>query len=276
MPRFALALLLVLLGIVPAAAADWVASKLRGTAQVEVEAVWQPLGRGDVVADGQLVRTGPESRLELTRGAEIIALGPQTQARIETEIAKSYTIIHQDFGTVEVEAEVREIEHLEVRNKFLSAVVKGTVFVVTADAEGAEVEVTQGLVAVKAVTSRHTTSVPAGNRAFVRNGADLGVAGSAPPAIFDAEGFELPGFAPAASSADLPADASAASPDLQLAEAGALAVAPPGGLLVTGLPTGGTVSAAPQSNIDIAAAGIGIAIGIAIGALALLARRFFA
>ncbi len=271
MPRLTLALLLLLLAAAPSAAADWVASKLRGSAQVEVEAVWQPLGRGDVVADGQLVRTGPESRLELTRGAEIIALGPETQARIETEIAKSFTIIHQDFGTVEVEAEVREIEHLEVRNKFLSAVVKGTVFVVTADAEGAEVAVSEGLVAVQAVTSTTTTSVPAGNRAFIRNGADLAVAGSAPPAIFNAEGMELPGFAPAATP-----DSIAASPDLLLADAGAIVIAPPEGLLVTGLPTGSTVSAAPQSSIDIAAAGIGIAIGIAIGALALLARRFFA
>lgn len=272
-PRFVapFLLFLFLLGVAPVAAADWVASKLRGSAQVEVEAVWQPVGRGDVVADGQLVRTGPESRLELTRGAEIIALGPETQERIETEIAKSFTIIHQDFGTVEVQAEVREIEHLEVRNKFLSAVVKGTVFVVTADAEGAEVAVTEGLVAVQAVTSRHTTSVPAGNRAFIRNGADLAVAGSAPPAIFNAEGMELPGFAPAATP-----DSIAASPDLQLADAGAIAIAPPEGLLVTGLPTGSTVSSAPQSSIDIAAAGIGIAIGIAIGALALLARRFFA
>ncbi|RYE73974.1 MAG: hypothetical protein EOP19_28510, partial [Hyphomicrobiales bacterium] len=153
--------------VLPAAADDWVTTKLRGTAEVLIDETWTPLRRGDLVADGQQVRTLAESRVELQHGEDIIALEPDTLVSIEDNAAESFTIVHQEIGTVEVEAEVRDSYHLTVETRYLVAVVKGTHFIVKADDAGASVEVTKGLVAVQAAQSREITSVPPGITASV-------------------------------------------------------------------------------------------------------------
>ncbi len=281
-----LVILATLLGFAaPAWAEDWIATKLRGMAEVQIEGVWTPLARGDAVADQQLVRTLGDSRLELTRGADVIALGPHTQVRIEDDAATRYTLVRQDFGTVEVEAEVRDTKHLEVRTKFLAAVVKGTHFIVTADDTGAAVEVTHGLVAVQSLSNNYSADIPAGNSARIAAlSGQLELAGATPlPVVRDPVGNPVLPTLPAAASvpsATAPAP-TAATVGVTLPAAGsnqpgqATKTAGLGLAVSMQLPNAEVETTAGSGEIDLATTALGVAIGIAIGALALLMRRVF-
>ena len=284
LPRLLVIVATLLVFAAPAWAEDWIATKLRGQAEVQIEDVWTPLARGDAVADQQLVRTLGDSRLELTRGADVIALGPHTQVRIEDDAATRYTLVRQDFGTVEVEAEVRDTKHLEVRTKFLAAVVKGTHFIVTADDSGAAVEVTRGLVAVQSLSNNYSADIPAGNSARVAAlSGQLELAGATPlPVLRDPVGKPvLPEIPEAIPSASAPASAAAASSIVTLPATGAgqtgqaTKTASLSVLTNLQLPNAEVETTAGSGEIDLATTALGAAIGIAIGALALLMRRIF-
>lgn len=255
----------------PAMADDWVVSKLRGTAEVLVDETWQPLKRGDRVADGKQVRTLGDSRVELQHGEDRIALDPDTLVSIEDSAAESFTIVHQSIGVVEVDAEVRDTYHLTVQTKFLAAVVKGTNFIVRADDRGASVEVTRGLVAVQASQSKEFTSVPPGVTASVREEGEIEVAGMASlPMIFDAKGKPVSRQSPAEPYRPAPPAGASVNRTFDRPASGvrSFAFAFP----ELGAP-GGTVTQQGGGSIDIATTGIGIMVGIMLGAVALLFRR---
>src|SRR6185437_3817270 len=93
-------------------------------------------------------------------------------------------------------------QHFEVDTKFLAAVVKGTHFIVTADALGASVTVDRGAVAVESLASRRSTTVTLGQTASVARSTDLAVSGGGTlPAIFSPDGsvYQPPGGVPAQS-----------------------------------------------------------------------------
>lgn len=259
------------LPVTPALAADWTVTKLRGDALVEIYEVWSPLQRGDMVADDQLVRSLFDSHLELTRGNDVISLGPFTQLQIDDSAANGHTIVRQEFGTVEVSAEILPNEHLEVQTKFLAAVVKGTRFIVTTDDLGASVEVSRGLVAVTSAVTGQTTSLPAGNSAHVTAAlGTIALGGIAPlPIVYEPKSIDLPN-----------GSNSSLAPGLRPTESNATkaaSVAPVAGVGLP-LPATGTseTSAPPTNSMDMATAALGIAIGIMMGAVALLLRRLFA
>jgi len=259
-----------LLLAVPAMADDWVVSKLRGTAEVLVEENWRALKRGDRVADGGQVRTLDDSRVELEHGEDFIALDPDTLVIIEDNAAESFTIVHQSIGVVEVDAEVRDTYHLTVETKFLAAVVKGTHFIVRADDSGASVEVTHGLVAVQASESKEVTSVPPGVTASVRDSGEIEVAGMVTlPMVFGASGAQI--ARPPAVEPYRPAPPRGGSVNRSFSRSS-------GGTqsFAFAFPELGQDAPAEQQrggNVDLATTGIGIAIGIMLGAVALLFRR---
>jgi hypothetical protein len=266
----------------PAFADDWLVAKLRGTAEVFVENDWVPLNRGDVISDDRQVRTLAESRLELHHGKDILSLDPETVVSIDDFVEESVakTIIRQASGTVEVEAETRQVNHLTVETEFLAAVVKGTRFVVIVGPTGAAVEVSEGLVAVKATETEYSTSVAAGNTAFVEPKGALWVTGTAPmPKLYDGKGAEMP-MPIMPKSAGVKRHASPISFDA--ADAAPIRVAEASPSAGIGLPlqlaqSGGSNSAPVATSgggLDLATAGIGVAIGIMIGSVGLLFRRF--
>ena len=253
----------------PAIADDWVVSKLRGTAEVLVEENWKVLARGDMVTDGQQVRTLGDSRVELQQGADVIALDPDTLVSIENNAAESFTIVHQSIGTVEVDAEVRDTYHLTVETKFLAAVVKGTHFIVTADDAGASVEVTRGLVAVQATDSKEVTAVPPGITASVHDKGEIQVAGMVTlPMIFDAKGVEIPRQPATDIYRPAPPAGGSVNRTVTRSSGGFQSFA----FAFPELTAGGAASGG-SSGVDLATTGIGIAIGIMLGAVALLFRR---
>ena len=132
----------------PVLADDWVVTKLRGAAAILTGETWGPLKRGDVVSDDRAIQTLDGGRITLQRGKEVIELGPHTAVRIDDRTGQQFTTVKQYFGTVAVEAEVKDVQHFAVRTPYLAAVVKGTRFTVHSDDEGADVSVERGRVAV--------------------------------------------------------------------------------------------------------------------------------
>lgn len=281
LPRLAAGLFLSTLLTLPAMADEWLVAKLRGTAEVLVEETWLPLKRGDVIADDRQIRTLAESRLELHHGEDILTLDPETVVSIDdfTEESVAKTIVRQASGTVEVEAETKAVNHLTVETKFLAAVVKGTRFVVVVDPTGAAVEVTEGLVAVTAAETEYSTNVVAGNTAYVEPKGALWVTGTAPaPKLYDGKGIEIPmPVMPQSAGVKRPAsaisfDGSDAAP-LRVADASpAAGINLPLQLVQSGGGDSAPVATA-SGGIDMATAGIGVAIGIMIGSIGLLFRR---
>jgi hypothetical protein len=168
---------MAVLGGFPAFADDWRVTKLRGAALELVDGAWQRLARGDVVPDDRVIRT-IGGRITLVRGGETIELGPNTQIQIfDKESRRPFTTVKQYFGTVAVEAEVREVQHFAVQTPYLVAVVKGTRFVVVSDKSASKVSVRRGAVAVTGTGSDTHTLVVAGQAAGVTGNAPLQVSG---------------------------------------------------------------------------------------------------
>jgi hypothetical protein len=165
-------------GATAAAADDWTAVKLRGNVLQLIDGEWSPLVRGDVVPDSRVIRTMGGSRVTFVRDNESIELAGSTQIQIHDQTRrKSFTTVKQYFGTVEVEAEARQVQHFAVRTPYLVAVVKGTKFIVTTGDDQSEVDVTRGSVRVSESEHGSHTTVTAGQSARVEQSSTIQVAG---------------------------------------------------------------------------------------------------
>ena len=259
----------------PAFADDWTVIKLHGPVQsLAADATWSnqhwaDLKRGDIVPGDTPVRTLTDGHVDLQRGAEVVSLGAMTRIRIHDKSDVRYTTVHQDFGSVEVEAQVENFVHFSVETPYLAAVVKGTHFIVnSSNASGASVTVDRGMVGVQSKVTQRSTTVTVGQTASVAPRADMTVSGTGPlPAIVGDGGPVLPGAddeMPAAGTLSLrgPMAASAASlPATAVADAGS------GGL------TGTAAPAVRDAPLNPGVVWIGLLIGIMVGGVALLFRR---
>lgn len=157
----------------PVLAADWVASKLRGVVMVYDLAAanrWVPLERGQAVSGTQLVRTLTSGRVEFVRGTETVDFGADTQGRIEDRANHQFTTVHQDFGTVTVDADVRKVKHFAVETPFLVAAVKGTRYVVVTTDGYSRVKVLRGLVGITDKIYGGSIVLPAGEEVVAGQG----------------------------------------------------------------------------------------------------------
>ncbi len=187
----AVAVFSVLAGVFPLAALadDWEVIKLRGIVLQLAAGDWVPLERGMVVSDDRPLRTLASGRAELQRGNERISLGPNTQVQIHDRTGKQFTTVQQYFGTVSVEAEVRDVQHFAVQTPFLAAVVKGTRFEVRSSEAGCAVEVLRGQVAVEERATGANVLVAAGQQARIGPGEPFAVSGKGVlPVIRTSEG----------------------------------------------------------------------------------------
>lgn len=162
----------------PVLADTWTVVKMRGQVMQLDGSTWLHLERGDTVSDERFVRTGATGRAALVRGNETVELGPNTQIRIiDKDGVRPFTTIKQDFGTVSIEAEARDVQHFAVETSYLAAVVKGTKFTVIATEVGAAVQVKRGHVFVEDSRGQSTTTVSAGQNAAVAKGTTISVSG---------------------------------------------------------------------------------------------------
>lgn len=185
-----------------ALADDWVANKLRGNVFALDGNIWVKLSRGDIVSDNRPIRTTRSGRAEFVREKESITIGGDTQISIADRNGRRYTVVHQTFGKVEIEAEKRDVQHFAVQTPYLAAVVKGTRFVVNVVGESANVVVTRGTVnAIDRINGLMTNITP-GQSASSGEGQVLTVAGPGAPVITDLKGKEMaPGQLVAAAAA---------------------------------------------------------------------------
>jgi ferric-dicitrate binding protein FerR (iron transport regulator) len=175
---FLLAALMVL-PTTGALADDWTAVRLRGVVLEFVHGDWQRLERGDVIPDSRSIRTA-NGRVTLVRGAETVELGPNTQIQIfDRGGRRPFTTVREHFGSVSVEAEVRDVQHFAVQTPYLVAVVKGTRFVVRSGRAGSGVKVMRGAVEVHDGHRGTTAIVRAGQSAGVGAQSGLKVTGVA-------------------------------------------------------------------------------------------------
>jgi len=159
---------------------DWLAIKLRGTVLELVDGQWQPLKRGDVVPDGNAIRTMADGHADFVRGYETVSLSPGTQIIIFDKArtgAKPYTTVQQAYGTIGVEAEVQQVQHFAVVTPYLAAVVKGTRFSVASGKGGSAVAVARGHVEVDNSHTRSHVLISRGQSAKITSKHETAVAG---------------------------------------------------------------------------------------------------
>ena len=162
----ALAMMLAMVSV--AQADDWAANKLRGPVMQLVDGQWQQLKRGMIVPDDRAVRTMAAGYVTFTRGQETVELGPNTQIQIFDKAGKKpFTTIKQEFGSVSIEAEVRNVQHFAVDTPFLAAVVKGTRFTVVSGKTNSTVTVRRGHVAVENLKNKSHVLLAVGQSASV-------------------------------------------------------------------------------------------------------------
>ena len=170
------------------AAAEWSVDRVRGEAQFRPHGSWLPLSPGMVVENGVLVRTGADGRVDLIRAAEVVTLGANTQIEIKDAGSELMTSIIQESGVVTADVERRNVQHFSIQTPFLAAVVKGTKFVVTTDANGASVHVERGVVQVQDTDNELVVDIKPGQDAVVTQNHPLEVLGNNPAPIFTFDG----------------------------------------------------------------------------------------
>ena len=166
----------------PALADDWTATKLRGTVMVNDlhgTGTWTRLNRGDVVADDSPIRTMASGNVEFTRDAETISLGPNTDAQIFDRTGQRYTTVVEQFGQVDIDAQVQNVQHFAVQTPYLVAVVKGTHFSVFSSNAGSRVVVNRGLVGVTGQGQKRGVLVAAGQQLTETAAGQMTVTGKA-------------------------------------------------------------------------------------------------
>ena len=200
-----------------AIADDWVATKLRGGVLQLVDGDWVKLRRGDIVSDDSVIRTVKGGRVAFERGDETIEMGGDTQIQIIDRSGRKFTTVRQHFGSVTVEADVRQVQHFAVQTPHLAAVVKGTRFTVVSGRDEAKVSVQRGHVAVEDSDTHQTTLLSVGQSASTADGGiPLAVSGRGTmPVIYAANGKPAVGSA-ATGRSDSPKAAAAAAREAAL------------------------------------------------------------
>ncbi|MBI1252142.1 MAG: hypothetical protein GC189_11785 [Alphaproteobacteria bacterium] len=120
-----------------------------------------------VLAPGATVTTGARSRATIENGVQRMEMTANSRLTIAANSSSSSTRILQDLGSVLFRVDRRPEQHFRVETPLLAAVVKGTTFTVTANAEQDAVHVAHGLVEVHANANGAVQDVPAGETVLV-------------------------------------------------------------------------------------------------------------
>ena len=167
----------------PALAQDgpnWVVSEISGQVRAHGRAgAPEPLARGNVLAEGRTIETGPNARLVLIHGKDLVTVSPNSVFRIPpSNNSAAHVGFIQKLGTILYRVEHRPTRGFEVDAPALVAVVKGTVFTVTASKSADSVHVAGGAVQVTSLHSHKIVLVHPGEVAVVSSaGRDLTILG---------------------------------------------------------------------------------------------------
>ncbi|MCP3476970.1 FecR family protein [Bradyrhizobium sp. CCGUVB1N3] len=128
----------------------WSVSKASGDVWIATDGAQQvSLKQEETLKPGDTIRTGRNGRVLLVRGEETILISPNSVVGLPTEQKDGLsTTIVQQAGSILLEVEKRNVKHFEVETPYLAAVVKGTQFSVTVNADSTKVGVVRGQVEV--------------------------------------------------------------------------------------------------------------------------------
>jgi FecR protein len=151
--RCVLTAALVLSACSNALAADggvWSVSKSTGEVWVTTTGAQKAsLRQEENLKPGDTIRTGPNGRVLMVRGEETMLIAPNSVISVPAEAKGGMqTTILQQAGSIVLEVEKKNVQHFEVETPYLAAVVKGTQFIVTVNADSTSVEVRRGQVEV--------------------------------------------------------------------------------------------------------------------------------
>ena len=138
-----------LAGSAHAATIEWTISKSSPGVTVSRAGTTKPASRGGRVHVGDIVATGPSARAVLVRGEQYAVLAPNSRIQIaDPTPSQGLMQIVEQIGNVVFSIKKGGVPHFGVTTPYLAAVVKGTTFSVTVDAESATVQVLEGSVEV--------------------------------------------------------------------------------------------------------------------------------
>lgn len=150
------------------AADTWRATKVAGEVRVEIAGAQAvPLTLEMAIGGEASIETAASGSATLERGEERIVVAPNSRLRLPAPSADGFTRIIEEFGSLFFQVGKRNAPHFRVDTPLLAATVKGTSFTVTVDHNGANVEVTEGLVLVQNNASSDETLVAPGRTASV-------------------------------------------------------------------------------------------------------------
>ncbi len=166
----------------PSSQQSWHVSRFSGGVWLVAPGVQQAsLSQEAALNPGDTIRTGPNGRVLLTRGAESMMIAPNSVVGLPAQAKDGLsTTIAQQAGSILLDVEKRNVQHFAVETPYLAAVVKGTQFRVTVTASGANVEVSRGQVEVADFKSGQIAQVLPGQMAkvFASGGTGLSLSGS--------------------------------------------------------------------------------------------------
>ncbi len=146
----------------------WTVVEVSGAARVTENFLTPKLvSARHVLAPGATLTTGGDGRITLVRGDQEIVVGPNTRMALPAQETQGLTRILQDMGTMLYKVDKKPNKHFKVETPYLAAVVKGTMFTVTANADIHAVHVSEGLVEVSTPNGNMTGMVEAGSSARV-------------------------------------------------------------------------------------------------------------
>lgn len=188
--RFVLFAVLALLAAAAHAASPdaWIAVHTRGTVVSLVGSEWKECVRGDVLSEGQTVRTLHSGRLVMQRGEERISLGANTAIQLGRKAEGGATTIRQYSGSVVVQVSAGRPRPFAVETPALAVSTTSGIVAVAFDGDTASVSVSDGTVSIFDRVHGHEAVLANGqNATSSAAGFTVGGAGVL-PVILDAAG----------------------------------------------------------------------------------------
>ncbi len=149
---------------------SWTISEAAGTVLVSQSGRVVPATRGMVVNPGATLSTGPGSRAIVVRGRDFVTIAPGSRINLPvTGEQRGFLQLVQEWGNAIFQIEKQPKPHFGVRTPYLAAVVKGTTFSITVGAEGASLQVVEGLVETSTVDGGASELIRPGTVALVRS-----------------------------------------------------------------------------------------------------------
>lgn len=161
--RLFVSMLTILLWLATTAlAGEWTVSRVTGPAVYTLDGkTWGKLKLGLNLPSAAWVNTGPQGKVQLKRGMDTIYIGSYSLVSAYKKSTQR-TQIRQDFGTVTIDVQKRNYDHMGVETPYMAAVVKGTKFTVSSSRTDSILSVSRGQVEVSDRRSGATSEVNSG------------------------------------------------------------------------------------------------------------------